>query len=112
MPILNADYTDLNFDEMAASIGLKPKHMPMLVGSFLEESEGILKALADAIASNDFASIKLNAHSIKGSSGNLKFTEIYEMMKEMELSAADENSSFDFSSYLAAVASAIATIPR
>ncbi len=112
MPILNADYSKLNYEEMAASIGLKPKHMPMLIGSFLEESEDILKALTDAIASNDFASIKSNAHSVKGSAGNLKFNEVYEMLKEVELSAAEENTDLDYASYLVAVKAAIATIPN
>ncbi len=112
MPILNADYSNLNHEEMAASIGLKPKHIPMLIGSFLEESEEILKTLTDAIASNDFFRIKLNTHSIKGSSGNLQFREIYDMTKEMELSASDENVDFDYASYLRAIKIAIDTIPH
>ena len=112
MPILNADYSSLNFDEMAAAIGLKPKHMPMLIGSFLDESTSIMQSLSDAINSNDFTSIKTHTHSIKGSAGNLKFTEIYEMTKEMELSAGDSNSDFDYKGYFEAVKSAISTIPN
>lgn len=112
MPILNVDYSDLNFDEMAASIGLKPKHIPILVGSFLEESVSILEALSNAVESKDFDSIKAHAHSIKGSSGNLKFTEIYEMTREMELAASESNADFDYKAYLNAVLSAIATIPN
>ena len=112
MAIVNADYSNLNPEEMAAAIGLKPKHMPMLIGSFLEESETILQSLADAIASNDFDAIKQHAHSIKGSAGNLKFTEVYDMVKEIELSGADANASFDYSGHLEAVKSAVATIPR
>ena len=112
MPILNANYSDLDFDEMALSIGLKPKHIPMLIGSFLEESESILTSLADAIESNDFDSIKLHAHSLKGSAGNLKFTEVYEMSREMELAASESNADFDYKAYLTAVSSALATIPN
>ena len=112
MPILNADYSDLNFEEMASSIGLKPKHIPMLIGSFLEESESILESLNNAIESKDYDAIKANAHSIKGSAGNLKFTEVYEMTREMELSASESNENFDYKAYLAAVLSAIATIPN
>ncbi len=112
MAIQNANYSNLNYEEMAKLIGLKPKHMPMLIGSFLEESVSILKNLEDAINTQDFSAIKTNAHSIKGSAGNLKFTEIYEMAKEMELSAGDSNADLDYSTYLQAITSAINTIPR
>ena len=112
MPIVQADYSNLNHEEMAASIGLKPKHIPMLIGSFLDEAESILKDLSTAIESKNFDAIKLHAHSIKGSSGNLKFTEIYEMTKEMELSAAEANASFDYKSYLDTITEIINTIPK
>ncbi len=112
MPIQNADYSNLNFDEMAATIGLKPKHIPMLIGSFLEESIEIMKSLDTAINSNDFKAIKENTHSIKGSAGNLRFNEIYEMTQEMEHSAGDSDASFDYKAYFEAVKSTIATIPN
>ncbi len=111
MSILNADYSSLNFDEMAASIGLKAKHIPMLVGSFLDESNSILGSLEDAVNANDFEAIKSHAHSIKGSAGNLKFNEVYEMARDMELSASDSKSDFDYSSHLTAIKEAITTIP-
>jgi len=111
MAIQNVDYSDVNFDEMATLIGLKPKHIPMLIGSFLDESVSILKALEDAIDEKDFPAIKANAHSIKGSAGNLKFNEIYEMAKEMELSAA-QSAELDYKAYFQAVKEAIATIPN
>ncbi len=112
MAIQQADYSGLNFDEMAAKIGLKPKHMPRLIGSFLDEATGILEALDLAISSKDFTAIRANAHSIKGSAGNLKFNEIYEMTREMELYAGDSNADFDYKAYLEAVKLAITTIPN
>ena len=112
MSIQNADYSSINHDEMAALIGLKPKHMPMLIGSFLDESTSILVALEDAVNAKDYLAIKSNAHSIKGSAGNLKFNEIYEMAREMELSSADSKADFDYSAYLDAIKSAIDTIPN
>ncbi len=110
MPIQNADYTSLNLDEMAAAIGLKPKHMPMLIGSFLEESTSIMEALGTAISTNDFAGIKSHAHSIKGSAGNLKFNEVYEMCREIEAAATNSDASFDYQGYYDAVTSAVSTI--
>ena len=112
MAIVNADYSNLNFDEMAAAIGLKPKHMPMLIGSFLEEAGPILTAIETAIESGDYAEIKLRAHSIKGSAGNLKFNEVYEMAKEMEFAGGESNANFDYNGYLKAISKAVATIPN
>jgi HPt (histidine-containing phosphotransfer) domain-containing protein len=110
MPILHADYSNLNHAEMAVSIGLKPKHMPMLIGSFLEESVSILENLGSAITSNSYSDIKLHSHSIKGSAGNLKFTEIYEMSKELEHAGTTSDSNFDYSAYLTAIKEAVGTI--
>jgi len=110
MPITNPDYSDLNYEEMAKTIGLKPKHMPMLIGSFLDEAAPILETLSVAIASNDYATVKTAAHSIKGSAGNLRFNEIYEMSKELEHAGAAADSSFEYTNYLEAIKQAIATI--
>ena len=111
MSIQNADYSNIDFEEMATSIGLKAKHIPMLVGVFVEESTEILGNLELAIGNQDYKNIKVEAHSIKGSAGNLKFDEVYEMAKEMELSAASSTADFDYSGYFDAIKSAIATIP-
>ena len=112
MAILTADYANINHDEMAAAIGLKPKHIPMLVGSFLEESVAILDKLTSAISSRDYEAIKAQAHAIKGSAGNLRFNEVYEMAKEVEFAGTDSNADFDYDGYLAAIKSAVATIPN
>lgn len=112
MPILNPNYSNLNFEEIAAAIGLKVKHMPMLIGSFLDESESIMNNLEEAIQKKDFTQIKAHAHSIKGSAGNLRFDDIYEMAKELELSAGDENNNLDYKAYFDAIKTAITTIPK
>ena len=111
MSILNPDYSNLNHEEMATSIGLKPKHIPMLIGSFLDESKGIMSSLESAIDAKNYTEIKSFAHSIKGSAGNLKFNEIYEMAKEVELSGAAADANFDYKSYFDAINKAILTIP-
>jgi len=112
MAILTADYANINHEEMAASIGLKPKHIPMLIGSFMEESVGILENLTAAIASKDYEAIKAQSHAIKGSAGNLRFNEVYEMAKEVEFAGTESNADFDYDGYLTAIKSAVATIPN
>jgi len=112
MPALNADYSDLNYDEMAVQIGLKSKHIPMLIGSFLEESEKIMPALKNALDVNNFNEIVAQTHSLKGSAGNLRFTELYEMAKEMEHNAQESQADFDYRASFEALKVAIATIPN
>ena len=110
MPVTHPDYSNLNYIEMAAAIGLKEKHMPMLIGSFLEEAKPLLSKMSEAIAVQDYATIQSTAHSIKGSAGNLRFSELQEMARELELAAANAESSFDFTIYFDALNRAISTI--
>lgn len=110
MPVLKADYSSINYEEMAKSIGLNLKHIPLLIASFSDESIAILNALEESIEDKNYEKIKSNAHSLKGSSGNLQFNEIYEMSKELEHSAAQQNPDFDYKAYLEAIKRAIATI--
>lgn len=110
MPILQVDYSNLNHDEMASDIGLNVKHIPILIDSFISESNGAITKLQDAIDAKDYDAIHKHAHFIKGSAGNLKFDEIYDMSKEMEQEAAKENADFDYSGYFSAIKSALDTI--
>jgi len=110
MSIRKADYSNLNHEEMAAAIGLKAKHIPILLVSFLSESNGAIKKLQEAIENKNFEEISKNAHFIKGSAGNLKFDEVYTMAQEMELSANNTNIDFDYTGYFEAISKAISTI--
>ena len=110
MPIAHPDYSNINQEEMAAAIGLKAKHIPLLIGSFLEESAPILENLQTAIASKEYDAIKSLSHSIKGSAGNLRFNEVYEMTKEMEFAGSNANTAFEYQVYFDAVKTAISTI--
>ena len=110
MSITNPDYSNVNHEEMAASIGLNVKHMPMLIASFLKESTPILETLNTQLSANDYVGIKASAHSIKGSAANLRFNELAEMAREVEHAAETSNSSFDYASYLEAMKKAVGTI--
>jgi len=110
MAVSNPDYSVLNYEEMAKLIGLKVKHMPMLVGSFLEETQPLLTKLHTAIKDKDYASLRSIAHSIKGSAGNLRFNELYEMAKELEHAGADSDATFEYEEYFRAIAAGVATI--
>lgn len=110
MAFVAPDYSNLNFEEMAASIGLKPKHIPVLVMSFTEESKTIMQELRKAIDEKNYPEIQHHAHSIKGSAGNLKFTELYDMAKEMEFAGKDANADFAYDEAYAAIEAGINSI--
>ena len=103
-------YNNLSAEEMASQIGLNVKHIPILVQSFTDESEKIMADLEAAIASKNYADISSYAHSIKGSSGNLKFTEMYELAKDLELSAKDGAEDFPYEEACASIKKAIESI--
>ena len=103
-------YNNISAEEMAAKIGLNVKHIPMLVQSFTDESKGIMEQLESAVNAKDYAAISNAAHSIKGSSGNLKFNEMYELAKEVELSAKAVKEDYPYAQACASLKKAIGSI--
>ncbi len=103
-------YDNLSAEEMASKIGLNVKHIPILIQSFMDESTGIMQRLEEAIAAMDYDGIVSAAHSIKGSSGNLKFTEMYELAKDVELCAKEKKDDFPYADACASIKKAIESI--
>lgn len=89
-------YANIDAEGMAAKIGLNVKHIPILIESFLNEGSTIMTQMTEAISTKDYENISLTAHSIKGSAGNLKFDAIYDLAKEVELSAKDMKSDYPY----------------
>ncbi|MEA2073480.1 MAG: Hpt domain-containing protein [Campylobacterota bacterium] len=110
MPITNPDYSNLDHEAIAKEIGLKVKHIPILIGSFLEETPELLSSLEKEIGMKNYSSIRASAHSIKGSAANLRFNELSLMAKEIEHAASSEDSLFDYVSYVKAMQKAINSI--
>lgn len=105
------DYSKISHEKIANEIGLKLKHIPVLISSFLQETPKILQILEDAINLKDYSAIKIQAHSLKGSASSLRLDEIYEMLEELELAASNKNQDFKYKTYLQALKDAVATIP-
>lgn len=110
MSILEVNYSNINYDEMAVSIGLKPKHIPLILSSFISETTTLLNVLKEHVNTMDSDKIRACAHAIKGSAGNLKFNEIYEIAKEMEAACLEERNDFKYEVYIEAIERAIKTI--
>jgi len=103
-------YANINAEEMASKIGLNVKHIPILVQSFIEESAQIITSLEAAVSQKDYTEIGNTAHSIKGSAGNLKFDEMYELAKEVELSAKEKKEDYPYAAACTSLKNAILSI--
>ena len=89
----------MDYETLATKIGVKVKHIPALIESFLEEAEAIIKALSTLWDSKECAAMERYAHSLKGSAGNMQFMELYEMARELEISAKNCNEEFDYTGH-------------
>lgn len=106
------DYKNINYKSLADEIGLDEKHIPLLIGVFLDSSYPLIDSMEIAIKSKDFLTIKNTAHSLKGSSGNLLFDEVYETTKYMEDAATNKDDLFDYKSNFEVIKELIYSIPK
>ena len=63
---------------------------PMLVTTYLQDANERMDRLQSAIASDDAPNIKIEAHSLKGSSINLGATGLADLFAQMENCGANE----------------------
>jgi HPt (histidine-containing phosphotransfer) domain-containing protein len=77
----------MNFNEMAENIGLDEQDFREMAELFVSVGVTDLDKLRDACASRDCQGVVMSAHSLKGASANLGFTEIYEIAKRVEAEA-------------------------
>ena len=82
--------------EIASVLGISEAHIPLLVGSFLDESKEILESLFSGVEAKNYPEITLHAHSIKGSAANLRFNDIAELAKSIELAGKSEDAGFAY----------------
>jgi HPt (histidine-containing phosphotransfer) domain-containing protein len=59
----------------------------MLIGIFIKNTESLLEEMHQMIREDNMQGIADAAHAIKGSVGNLKLDEIFELSKGIELMA-------------------------
>lgn len=86
----------IDHEELAHKIGIKVKHIPLLVESFLNEAKELSEKLHTLRGTKKYAEIEQCAHSLKGSSGNMQFMELYEMARAMEHASQYHNEVFDY----------------
>ena len=104
------DLSGIDYEEMAAKMGIKPKHIRRLIESFIGETTTSLEKLNEAIERKDYKQIEHCAHSIKGSAGNMQFNDMYEMARLVELSAIVQEDDFGYEEYYRAIKKGLETI--
>ncbi len=79
-------------------LGFDEEDLIILFSVFLKSSKENLEKLRIAIDANDFHTIYICSHSLKGSSGNLMIDEVYSLTKDIE-SASKDAKIFNYKSY-------------
>ena len=79
------------FNELAARLGLEEDEFVELVRLFIQTCTSDTQKLLEAIEQENIEESVKSAHTIKGSSGNMGFTEIYEVAKNVEQNAREGN---------------------
>jgi len=77
---------------IVSGLNLPPAIAQKLMNKYLETLPKDIEQLKENVAQEDFTASAKMAHSIKGASGNLRVTKIYELASELEqiLKAAQE----------------------
>lgn len=102
---------NIDAEAIAAQLGIPAQHISLLMGAFIEEAKGILDALESAIQTQDFKQIALHAHSIKGSSANLRIDEVSQIALKLEQAGKALDAKFDYATQFTVLKELIATIP-
>jgi PAS domain S-box-containing protein len=87
VPVNN--FETISKDTVAQELGIPPMFVDKLVGKFLEGIGKDIEALESAISNSDTTAIQNASHKIKGSSANLRFKYLSEIMKDIESSAKE-----------------------
>ena len=81
----------MDFEIPAQKLGLEVDEYLELIELFIETGGNDLKGIEDAMVKNDVQTVVERSHSLKGASGNLGITGIYEKAKSIEDRARDDN---------------------
>lgn len=85
----------MNFKELAENLGMEEEEYLEIVELFVETGTSDLDKLQSAIEKGDKEEAANAAHSLKGASGNLGFTDFYDVAKLTEQKARSDNDSLD-----------------
>ena len=71
-------------------LGFNEEDLIMLFSVFIKSSKDNLEKLRIAIETDDYNTMYICSHSLKGSSGNLMLDDVYALSRELESASKDE----------------------
>ena len=74
----------MNINAIADNLGLEIEDIKELLDLYVKTTSAELKELKAALASNNAEKVHKNSHSIKGSSGNLGLTDLFELARKID----------------------------
>ncbi|HIC10542.1 MAG TPA: response regulator, partial [Campylobacterales bacterium] len=89
IPVPENNFPEVPKSEVAKELGLPEMFVDKLIQKFVDSIDENMKQLEEAISAKDGEAIKNQAHKIKGSSANLRFNYLAEIMKTIEYSGKD-----------------------
>ncbi len=75
---------------------LEDDEVKLLLQTFIQKMKKSLPILSDAISEKDYAKISLEAHSVKGSAANFRFSRLEELSASMESAARKKEEGFRY----------------
>ncbi len=94
----NASRVDMQ--ALKKELMLDDEEITLLLQTFVSKMKKSLPILAEAIEKRDYSKISLEAHSIKGSAANFRFSRVEGLSAEIESSARGKSEGFDYKSAL------------
>ena len=89
---------EVNKQALMNKLGFGEEDLIMLFSVFIKSSKDNLEKLRIAIETDDYNTMYICSHSLKGSSGNLMLDEVYALTRELESASKDEKK-IDYTSY-------------
>ena len=81
----------MTIDKLAENLGLEAEEFYEILQLYVETTSSDLKELKSALIAGDGENVHQKAHSIKGASGNIGLTELYELAKAIDDRARDNS---------------------
>jgi signal transduction histidine kinase/CheY-like chemotaxis protein/HPt (histidine-containing phosphotransfer) domain-containing protein len=89
-------YSNIDMEHLKAALMLETAQVEKLLEMYKSKMEHSLDELKSAVEQNDYEVIQRIAHSIKGSSANFRFEELFRLASLIEESATQRDTEFDF----------------
>ncbi len=81
----------MDFQSLASNAGIDVEDFIEIAQLLIDTSISDMNKIRQGIESNNTEMVAMAAHSIKGASGNMGFSEIFQTAAQIEMSAKSEN---------------------